>query len=142
MIVDEIFVGVFNLQGCDVCQLLDEVEFKVFVIVEEGLCGQKGFLEIQLLLMQVVECIDELYYCDNQSDIMGVLIGFVDFDCMMSGMQGGDLIIVVGCLLMGKMVFLLNIGEYVVVEQGLLVVVFLMEMVGMQFVMCMLGLVG
>lgn len=80
--------------------------------------------------MQVVECIDMLYYIVNLSDVIGMLIGFVDFDWMMFGMYGGELIIVVGCLLMGKIVFLMNIGEYVVVEYGLLVVVFLMEMLG------------
>lgn len=92
--------------------------------------------------MQVVECIDMLYYIVNLSDVIGMLIGFVDFDWMMFGMYGGELIIVVGCLLMGKIVFLMNIGEYVVVEYGLLVVVFLMEMLGIQFVMCMFGLIG
>lgn len=68
-IADEISAGAFNPQGRDVRQLLDEAESKVFAIAEEGARGQKGFLEIQPLLTQVVERIDELYHRDNQSDI-------------------------------------------------------------------------
>ena len=111
-------------------------------IAEEGSRGQKGFLEIQPLLTQVVERIDELYHRDNQSDITGVPTGFVDLDRMTSGMQGGDLIIVAGRPSMGKTAFSLNIGEHVAVEQGLPVAVFSMEMAGTQLAMRMLGSVG
>lgn len=141
-ISDEISAGAFNPQGRDVRQLLDEAESKVFAIAEEGARGQKGFLEIQPLLTQVVERIDELYHRDNQSDITGVPTGFVDLDRMTSGMQGGDLIIVAGRPSMGKTAFSLNIGEHVTVEQGLPVAVFSMEMAGTQLAMRMLGSVG
>ena len=141
-IADEISAGAFNTQGRDVRQLLDEAESKVFAIAEEGSRGQKGFLEIQPLLTQVVERIDELYHRDNQSDVNGVPTGFVDLDRMTSGMQGGDLIIVAGRPSMGKTAFSLNIGEHVAVEQGLPVAVFSMEMAGTQLAMRMLGSVG
>ena len=141
-IADEISAGAFNPQGRDVRQLLDEAESKVFAIAEEGARGQKGFLEIQPLLTQVVERIDELYHRDNQSDITGVPTGFVDLDRMTSGMQGGDLIIVAGRPSMGKTAFSLNIGEHVAVEQGLPVAVFSMEMAGTQLALRMLGSVG
>lgn len=141
-IADEISAGAFNPQGRDVRQLLDEAESKVFAIAEEGSRGQKGFLEIQPLLTQVVERIDELYHRDNQSDITGVPTGFVDLDRMTSGMQGSDLIIVAGRPSMGKTAFSLNIGEHVAVEQGLPVAVFSMEMAGTQLAMRMLGSVG
>ena len=141
-IADEISAGAFNPQGRDVRQLLDEAESKVCAIAEEGARGQKGFLEIQPLLTQVVERIDELYHRDNQSDITGVPTGFVDLDRMTSGMQGGDLIIVAGRPSMGKTAFSLNIGEHVAVEQGLPVAVFSMEMAGTQLAMRMLGSVG
>jgi replicative DNA helicase len=59
-IADEISAGAFNPQGRDVRQLLDEAESKVFAIAEEGARGQKGFLEIQPLLTQVVERIDAI----------------------------------------------------------------------------------
>ncbi len=141
-IADEISAGAFNPQGRDVRQLLDEAESKVFAIAEEGARGQRGFLEIQPLLTQVVERIDELYHRDSQNDITGVPTGFVDLDRMTSGMQGGDLIIVAGRPSMGKTAFSLNIGEHVAVEQGLPVAVFSMEMAGTQLAMRMLGSVG
>ncbi len=141
-IADEISAGAFNPQGRDVRQLLDEAESKVFAIAEEGARGQKGFLEIQPLLTQVVERIDELYHRDNQSDITGIPTGFADLDRMTSGMQGGDLIIVAGRPSMGKTAFSLNIGEYVAVSHGLPVAVFSMEMAGTQLAMRMLGSVG
>lgn len=141
-IADEISAGAFNPQGRDVRQLLDEAESKVFAIAEEGSRGQKGFLEIQPLLTQVVERIDELYHRDNQSDITGVPTGFVDLDRMTSGMQGGDLIIVAGRPSMGKTSFSMNIGEHVAIEEGLPVAVFSMEMGAVQLAMRMLGSVG
>lgn len=123
-------------------QLLDEAETKVFSIAEEGSRGQKGFLEIQPLLTQVVERIDDLYHRDSQTDITGVATGFVDLDRMTSGMQPGDLIIVAGRPSMGKTALALNIGEHVAVDQGLPVAVFSMEMAGTQLAMRMLGSVG
>jgi replicative DNA helicase len=71
--------------------MLDEAESKIFAIAEEG-AWSAGFQAIQPLLTQVVERIDELYNRDNQNDITGVPTGFVDLDKMTSGLQPGDLI--------------------------------------------------
>jgi len=118
-------------------QLLDEAEAKVFSIAEEGSRGTQGFLEIRPLLSKVVERIDELYHQDNASDITGTPTGFVDLDRMTSGMHGGELIIVAGRPSMGKTSLAMNIVEY-----GLPVAVFSMEMPGTQLATRMLGSVG
>jgi len=141
-VADDIASAAFAPKGREVRELLDEAESKVFAIAEEGSRGQKGFLEIQPLLTQVVERIDELYHRDSTSDVTGVPTGFLDLDRMTSGMQPGDLVIVAGRPSMGKTAFSLNIGEHVAVEQGLPVAVFSMEMAGVQLAMRMLGSVG
>lgn len=141
-VADDIASAAFAPKGCEVRELLDEAESKVFAIAEEGSRGQKGFQEIQPLLTQVVERIDELYHRDTSTDVTGVPTGFIDLDRMTSGMQAGDLIIVAGRPSMGKTAFSLNIGEHVAVEQGLPVAVFSMEMAGVQLAMRMLGSVG
>ena len=141
-VADEISADAFNPQGKEVRQLLDEAESKVFSIAEEGARGNQGFLEIGLLLTQVVERIDTLYHTANPSDVTGTPTGFVDLDRMTSGMHGGELIIVAGRPSMGKTAFSMNIGEYVAVEYGLPVAVFSMEMPGTQLTMRMLGSIG
>src|SRR5690606_35979997 len=139
---DEISGHAFNPQGKEVKQILDEAEYKIFAIAEEGARGAQGFQEIQPLLTQVVERIDELYNRDSQNDITGVPTGFTDLDRMTSGLQPGDLGIVAGRPFMGKTAFSVNIGENVAIESGLPVAVFSMEMGGAQLAMRMLGSVG
>lgn len=141
-VADEISSAAFSPQGKEARQLLDEAEARVFQIAQEGSRGVSGFQEIQPLLTQVVERIDELYHREGDSDVTGVPTGFVDLDCMTSGLQAGDLIIVAGRPSMGKTSFSMNIAEHVAIEQGLPVAVFSMEMGAVQLAMRMVGSVG
>jgi replicative DNA helicase len=128
--------------GRSASELLDQAEGEVFKIAEAGARGKKGFMELPVLLTQVVERIDMLFQRDNPSDITGIPTGFTDLDQKTSGLQPGDLIIVAGRPSMGKTAFSLNIAENVALESGLPVAVFSMEMAGTQLVMRMMGSVG
>ena len=99
---DEIATSALAPQGRETKQILDEAESRVFAISEDSSRGGTGFQHIQPLLAQVVERVDELYNRDNPNDVTGVPTGFVDFDKMTSGLQGGDLVIVAGRPSMGK----------------------------------------
>ena len=132
----------YSPMGRSASELLDHAEGKVFEIAEAGARGQKGFIELPVLLTQVVERIDMLFQRDNPSDITGIPTGFADLDQKTSGLQPGDLIIVAGRPSMGKTAFSLNIAENVALESGLPVAVFSMEMSGTQLVMRMMGSVG
>jgi replicative DNA helicase len=138
----EIADAAYNPMGKEAGQLLDEAESRVFAISEEGARGKQGFMAMQPLLTQVVECIDMLYNRDNPSDVTGVPTGFTDLDKMTSGLQPGDLVIVAGRPSMGKTSLALNMAEHVALEAGLPVGVFSMEMGASQLVMRMLGSVG
>ena len=132
----------YSPMGRSASELLDHAEGQVFEIAEAGARGKKGFMELPVLLTQVVERIDMLFQRDNPSDITGIPTGFTDLDQKTSGLQPGDLIIVAGRPSMGKTAFSLNIAENVALESGLPVAVFSMEMGGTQLVMRMMGSVG
>src|SRR5690606_36778647 len=99
---DEISTSALNPAGKDTRQLLDEAESKVFQISGDGARGQAGFQPLPDLLGKVVERIDELYNQNNPNDVTGVPTGYVDLDCMTSGLQPGDLVIEAGRPSMGK----------------------------------------
>ena len=128
--IDEIGGLVYNRQGREVRQILDEAESRVFQIAEDGARGGKGFVELGPLLTQVRDRVQELHDM-NSPDVTGVPTGFIDLDRKTSGFQAGDLIIVAGRPSMGKTAFSLNIAEHVALEGGI-VGVFSMEMGGTQ----------
>jgi len=123
-------------------QLLDEAEARIFEIAETGHRSNQGFQEIKPLLTRAVERIDELYHRDNPNEVTGIPTGYVDIDRMTSGLQPGELIVVAGRPSMGKTAFSLNIAEHVVLDAGLPVAVFSMEMGAQQLAMRMIGSVG
>ncbi|MFN0162265.1 MAG: replicative DNA helicase [Burkholderiales bacterium] len=137
---DEIGTLVFNRQGREVRQILDEAESRVFQIAEDGARGRAGFVEIGPLLIQVRDRVQELHDA-NSPDVTGLATGFIDLDRKTSGLQPGDLVIVAGRPSMGKTAFSLNIAENVATAGGI-VGVFSMEMGGSQLAMRMLGSIG
>ncbi len=137
---DEIAGAVYNRQGREVRQILDEAESRVFQIAEDGARGKQGFVEIGPLLAQVRDRVQELHEL-NSPDVTGIATGFTDIDQKTSGLQRGDLVIVAGRPSMGKTAFSLNIAENVALDGGI-VGVFSMEMGGTQLAMRMLGSIG
>ena len=137
---DAIAGAVYNRQGREVRQILDEAESRVFQIAEDGARGKQGFVEIGPLLAQVRDRVQELHEL-NSPDVTGIATGFTDIDQKTSGLQRGDLVIVAGRPSMGKTAFSLNIAENVALDGGI-VGVFSMEMGGTQLAMRMLGSIG
>lgn len=134
--------AIFNPEGRETREILDDAEAKVFRISEQHQKGGQNFQDASTLLSQVIERIDTLYSRDDDSDVTGVATGFADLDIKTTGLQPGDLIIVAGRPSMGKTAFALNISEHVAVEQKKPVAVFSMEMGGGQLMTRMLGSVG
>ena len=58
---DAIAGAVYNRQGREVRQILDEAESRVFQIAEDGARGKQGFVEIGPLLAQVRDRVQELH---------------------------------------------------------------------------------
>ncbi|WP_042264704.1 replicative DNA helicase [Paraburkholderia heleia] len=138
----EISASIYNTGGKEVSQIRDEAEAKFFALGEDGARGTQNFVGGNELLTKVVERLDTLSSNPNASDVTGTPTGFIDLDRMLSGLHGGELIIVAGRPSMGKTAFSMNIGEHVAVDCGLPIAVFSMEMPGEQLINRMLGSVG
>lgn len=138
----EIQESIFNPEGRDTSQILDEAEAKVFRIAEQNQKGTQHFQDASTVLGHVIQRIDTLYSRDDDSEITGIATGFADLDVLTTGLQPGDLIIVAGRPSMGKTAFALNIGEHVAIEQKMPVAVFSMEMGNAQLMTRVLGSVG
>lgn len=110
----------------------------MYCIGEEGVCVQNGLVDIDQLLLMFIDCFNELVESGGKM-VMGVFMGYVDLDWIMVGLQFGDLVVLVVWFSMGKISLVLNIVEYVVVVEKLLVIIFLMEMGQQQLVICMVG---
>ncbi len=132
--------SVFNPDGQETSQLLENAERQVFEIAEQQQRGKSGFIPVRSLLAKAVDKIESLYEQDNP--ITGVSTGFTDFDEMTSGLQAADLVIVAGRPSMGKTTFAMNLAENVAIKAKKPVAVFSMEMPGDQLAMRMMSSLG
>lgn len=136
----EISDSVFNNEGNETSELLENAERNVFKIAEQRQKGQNGFQPIKSLLGKAVDRIEELY--DMEGSITGASTGFTDLDDKTSGLQPADLIIVAGRPSMGKTTIAMNMAENVALKTKLPVAVFSMEMPGEALAMRMMSSLG
>ena len=127
-------------EGRSALELLDVAERKVFELAERGTRGQRLFVPIRQVLVDVMGRIDTLFHRDDP--ITGVATGFDDLDAMTAGLQPSDLIIVAGRPSMGKTSLAGNLVEQAAIKQKLPVAVFSMEMPAEQLTMRMLSSLG
>lgn len=139
---NEISDMAFRPNGRDEMAILDDAEAKILAIAQARGRKGEGAKPLQPLLTEVVERVDALFNCDDPSEVTGVPSGFTDLDRMTTGFQPGDLIIVAGRPSMGKTAFAINIGEHVAVEVKKPVLVYSMEMGGVQLAFRLLGSAG
>jgi len=79
---------------------------------------------------------------DSGGELIGLSTGFEHLDERLSGMRGGDLIIVAGRPSMGKTTFAMNIVEYNAVRASVPCIVFSMEMGASQIIEKMTASLG
>ncbi len=130
---------IFNPDGRDVKEMLDDAERQIYQIADQNIRGS-GPIQINKLLSKAVDRIDYLSQHDGQ--LTGLSTGFSDFDHYTSGMQPGDLIIVAGRPSMGKTVLGMNIAEHAAIRGEKPVLVFSMEMPAEQLTMRMISSLG
>jgi replicative DNA helicase len=131
---------VFNPEGREAQEVLDEAERAVFAIAEQHGRGRRNYRGMPELMTSALERIEALY--EQNSPITGVATGFRDLDEKTSGLQPSDLIIIAGRPSMGKTAFAVNIAETAAISGGIPVAVFSMEMPGEQLAMRMLSSLG
>ena len=135
-VANELTENVYNPDGRESAELLDEAERSVFSIANERSHGD-GAKSIKKLLVGTIERIDTLFH--SKESITGLSTGFTDLDEKTSGLQPADLIVVAGRPSMGKTAFAMNIAEYAAIELKKPVLVFSMEMPGEAIAMRMLS---
>lgn len=134
----EIVDNAFMPKGKDINILLDESEKKIFSIKDLSKM-RTGFTDISSLLQQVVKRLMEISQRADKTAITGIATEFNELDRHTSGLQRGELIIVAGRPGIGKTSFALNIAENIAVKAKLGVVVFSLEMTGVQLVQRMIS---
>src|SRR5687767_7611393 len=93
--------------------ILDEAESAIFSVADDRL--KAGFVPMRDLVKESFPKIELLF--EQKRLITGVPTGFVDLDAMTRGFQGGDLVIIAARPSMGMTSLVLNIAQYVALQQ-------------------------
>ena len=115
--------------------ILANAEKAVFDIVMNR-TGSETLVPLGDVLIRTYDQMDEL--AKQHGEISGVPSGFIDLDNMLTGLHGGELIIVGARPSMGKTSFAMNIAQHASVRKNRSVAVFTLEMPREQIAMRML----
>ncbi|MBP3194758.1 MAG: replicative DNA helicase [Cardiobacteriaceae bacterium] len=121
---NEISQAVYEPQGRDSRELLDEAEMRVLQIGETYSSDDEGLVPINKVVAETLNYLETL--AEVKNGITGIPSGFKSLDAVTSGFQPGDLIIVGGRPSMGKTAFSMNIAANI--AQSMPVAVFSLEM--------------
>ena len=115
--------------------ILGNAEKAVFDIVMNR-AGSEALVPLGDVLIRTYDQMDEL--AKLHGEINGVPTGFVDLDNLLTGLHGGELIIVGARPSMGKTSFAMNMAQFASLNKGKTVAVFTLEMPREQIAMRML----
>ncbi len=116
--------------SADVFDLLDRAEQKLFSISENNL--RREHSDMQTLVKEALENIEKASKHDGS--YQGVPSGFAEVDRITAGWQKSDLIVLAARPGMGKTAFVLSMARNISVDYKRPVVVFSLEMTGVQLV--------
>ncbi|MBE5935845.1 MAG: replicative DNA helicase [Lachnospiraceae bacterium] len=116
--------------------ILEQSEKQIFNIVQSR--GNSDYVDIKDVVLQSLESIEEV--AKNKGRVTGVSTGFLDLDYKTSGMQPSDFILIAARPSMGKTAFVLNLAEYMAVQQKVTTAIFSLEMSKDQLVKRMLAM--
>ena len=105
--------------------ILEDAEQKIFKLVQTR-NGTSDYVPIDKILVNVLNEITEA--AKNDGKITGISTGFTDLDNMLTGLHGGELIIVAARPAMGKTAFVLNIAHDLAVVHNTPCAIFSLEM--------------
>lgn len=105
--------------------ILEDAESKIFKLVQNRE-GAEEFTPISKIVINVVSEVEEA--ARNKGKVTGLSTGFRDLDNMLTGMHGGELILVAARPAMGKTAFVLNIAHDLAVVHKVPVAMFSLEM--------------
>jgi len=126
-----IIESVRETKGREVRELLDRAQASVMAISEKNQGDRSEFTDTTALLTQTMEFIDTQFQRAREgelSDVTGLTTGFIDLDRMLTGLHGGQLVVLAARPSMGKSAFALNIGEAGAQSSQKTAAIFSMEM--------------
>ncbi|HBZ03232.1 MAG TPA: replicative DNA helicase [Lachnospiraceae bacterium] len=105
--------------------IMEKAESDIFKLMQ----NRSGSTEFQPIRNIVVNVISEIEAAaKNKGQINGLRTGFTDLDNMLTGLHGGELLLVAARPAMGKTAFVLNIAHHVATREKVPVVLFSLEM--------------
>ncbi len=108
----------------EVRQVLDKAEQEIFAISQAHV--RRDFIPIKNALAESFDRLDELH--KKGSHLRGLPTGFIDLDKKLAGMQQSNLLILAARPGQGKTALVLNIAQYLAVNQKEAVGIFSLEM--------------
>ena len=115
----------------DVGLIMENTESEIFALMQKR-AGSRDFEDISDIIINVIGEIEAAV--NNRGKINGLRTGFTDLDNMLTGLHGGELILVAARPAMGKTAFVLNIAHHVAVKEKVPVAMFSLEMSSEQLV--------
>jgi replicative DNA helicase len=119
----------------DVAELMDEAERKVFLIAQKR--RTSDLRPMEELMDEALQLLDKMK--QSQSGITGTATGFIDLDNQLTGLHGGELIVLAARPGIGKTSLAMNMAIHVALHEKLPVAVFSLEMPSAQLVTRMLA---
>ena len=111
--------------------IMEKSESDMFALMQKK-SGLRDFTSINEVLSNVISEIEAATL--NKGKINGLRTGFTDLDNMLTGLHGGELLLVAARPAMGKTAFVLNIAHHVAFKEKVPVVIFSLEMSAEQLV--------
>ena len=105
--------------------IFEDAESQIFKLMQQR-SGSRDYSEIKDIIIDVVNEIEAA--TQTRGKINGLRTGFINLDNMLTGLHGGELILVAARPAMGKTAFVLNIAHHVAIRENTPVAIFSLEM--------------
>ncbi|MCR5105643.1 MAG: replicative DNA helicase, partial [Eubacterium sp.] len=106
-------------------KIMESAESNIFKLMQSR-TGATDFVPVRNILVDVIGEIEAASRAKGQ--INGLRTGFTDLDNMLTGLHGGELILIAARPAMGKTAFVLNIAHHVSMKEQVPIVLFSLEM--------------
>ena len=118
-------------------KILEDAEGKIFRLVQNR-NGSSDFTPVSQIVVNVIGEIEEA--ARNKGKVTGLSTGFTDLDNMLTGLHGGELLLVAARPAMGKTAFVLNIAHDLAVVHKKPCAIFSLEMSKEQLISRMIAI--
>lgn len=105
--------------------ILEKTEKDIFHLLQNR-AGEQEFVPIREIVLNSLDTIEMA--AKNKGKVTGVPTGFLDLDAKLTGLHGGELLLVAARPAMGKTAFVLNIAQHVVFRENIPTAIFSLEM--------------